>query len=430
MTETKKDGFLRKMLTPPNMHWQKWLSPPRRLLAIGSGLLSVLVFLATFLVWAQASIDEQTQSFMASTPTLMSSTGTKTPIPPTPTFNDSAMGFNPVSHPVTNTPTPTPAPTPTLSRPSPTPGKPVSTASSFRFTAAGDYAQTTYTTANLEYIARSGANFHLALGDLNYDPAHVTAEQWSDYVKSHLPPGFPFEVLVGNEDEQADALIDELSNHIGNISGIYGKEYSFDYPSGAPLARFIFASPGGILAGYSYAKGSPHYNWVAQQIDGARSAGIPWVIVGMHEYCIVMNSTIHSDTCASVDLTNLLLSKKVDLILYGHKHNFQVSKQLALNSTTCMTLTIGAYNPSCVVSASTSLTRGAGSVMIINGSGGDAPLATIDTSDPEVGYFRSWEGGNSNPTWGISRFTVTPTQITAQYVGVSGSFSDSFTIHS
>jgi hypothetical protein len=68
--------------------------------------------------------------------------------------------------------------------------------------------------------------------------------------------------------------------------------------------------------------------------------------------------------------------------------------------------------------------------MIINGSGGDAPLATIDTSDPETGYFRSWEGSNSNPTWGISRFTVTATQITAQYVAVSGSFSDSFTIHS
>src|SRR5207248_5448937 len=110
----------------------------------------------------------------------------------------------------------------------------------------------------------------------------------------------------------------------------------------------------------------------------------------------------------------LLLSKKVDLILYGHKHNFQVSKQLTLNGTTCTSLTIGAYNPHCVASASTNLVKGAGSVMVINGSGGDTPLADIDTSDPEAGYFRSWEGSNSNPTWGISRFTVTATQITAQ----------------
>src|SRR5436305_5543645 len=164
------------MLTPPNMHWHRWLSPPRRLLAIGSGLLSVLVFLGTFLVWAQASIDEQTQSLIASASTLITSTGTKTSVSPTPTSNDTALGFNPISHSV-STPTATRAPTPTLSRPSPTPSKSVSSATTFRFTAAGDYAQTNYTTANLNYIGQSGANFHLALGDLNYDPAHVTAEQ-------------------------------------------------------------------------------------------------------------------------------------------------------------------------------------------------------------------------------------------------------------
>src|SRR5690349_20627618 len=38
----------------------------------------------------------------------------------------------------------------------------------FTFTAAGDYGQTAYTTANLRYIARSGASFHLALGDYSY----------------------------------------------------------------------------------------------------------------------------------------------------------------------------------------------------------------------------------------------------------------------
>src|SRR5712691_330784 len=50
--------------------------------------------------------------------------------------------------------------------------------SSFRFTAAGDYGQTSYTTANLNYIAHSGVNFHLGLGDFDYDP-NTTAEAWS-----------------------------------------------------------------------------------------------------------------------------------------------------------------------------------------------------------------------------------------------------------
>src|SRR5437764_15218837 len=42
---------------------------------------------------------------------------------------------------------------------------------SFTFTAAGDYDQTAATTANLHYIAQSGASFHLGLGDFDYNPA-------------------------------------------------------------------------------------------------------------------------------------------------------------------------------------------------------------------------------------------------------------------
>src|SRR5256885_13817437 len=78
--------------------------------------------------------------------------------------------------------------------------------SSFTFTAAGDYANTSATTANLKLIANSGANFNLALGDFNYDPT-LSATQWSSYVKSNLPANFPFEVLAGNEDSAIDTFI-------------------------------------------------------------------------------------------------------------------------------------------------------------------------------------------------------------------------------
>ena len=53
---------------------------------------------------------------------------------------------------------------------------------SFTFTAVGDYAETSVTTANLKLIAGSGAKFNLALGDFNYDPT-LSATQWSSYVK-------------------------------------------------------------------------------------------------------------------------------------------------------------------------------------------------------------------------------------------------------
>ena len=74
------------------------------------------------------------------------------------------------------------------------------TSSGFTFTALGDYAETSDTTANLNYIAQAGASFNLALGDLNYSPSTISASAYAAYVKSHLPSGFPFDLIAGNED--------------------------------------------------------------------------------------------------------------------------------------------------------------------------------------------------------------------------------------
>src|SRR5947209_7177847 len=78
-------------------------------------------------------------------------------------------------------------------------GKTSHAGASFSFTAAGDYGQTNYTTANLTYIAKSGVSFNLALGDFSYD-ASVNAATWSAYAKGLLPAKFPFEILVGGHD--------------------------------------------------------------------------------------------------------------------------------------------------------------------------------------------------------------------------------------
>lgn len=293
---------------------------------------------------------------------------------------------------------------------------------SFSFTAVSDYGQTSQTTANLNYIAGSGASFNLGLGDFNYN-ANVTPAAWSTYAKSHLPANFPFEIISGTHDAaQIDAYATNLPDRIGNVSGTYAKEYYFDYPPSTPLARFIMISPT-TLPGYNYNLGGADYTWVAASIDSARAANIPWVIVGMHEYCFVIGNS-----CTNQDLLDLLLSKNVDLILQGHQRNYQSSKQLALNPTTCPTLAVGSYNPNCVVSAKTNLTKGAGSVIVVNSAGGQ-PLQNIQTTDPQTGYFRTWMGSNVKQTWGVSNITVSTTQMAIKFVGTSGGkFSDSFTI--
>jgi hypothetical protein len=79
------------------------------------------------------------------------------------------------------------------------------------------------------------------------------------------------------------------------------------------------------------------------------------------------------------------------------------------------------------------MSKGAGSVTVIVGTGGETPLMSIPKTDPEQGYFRRWMGYNVNQTWGITKFNVSATALTEQFIPVtgqqgSGNFSDSFTI--
>lgn len=304
------------------------------------------------------------------------------------------------------------------------------------FTAVGDFGATNNTTAVLDTIASSGASFHLALGDLSYGVLKPESS-WCDYVKSHVGSTFPFELIAGNHDSGQIAAEGNINNfvpclpdRIGTISGTYGKEYYFDYPAAAPLARFILISPQiNFVSGgaYSYASGSTHYNWVKNSIDNARSAGIPWVIVGMHKVCI----GVAGHTCeVESALFNLLIQKKVDLILQAHNHNYQRSKQLALSSS-CTSITGNSFNSSCVVDDGTDnlYTKDTGSVIVIAGMGGHE-LYNINTTDPDNGYFARLMAANTNPTHGIVRYTLSATQLSAEFVRASGgNFQDTFSIN-
>src|SRR5690348_10534536 len=312
----------------------------------------------------------------------------------------------------------------------------VQAATSFTFTATGDYGQTSNTTAVLQKIKGIAPSFNLGLGDLNYDYPSISAQQWASNALSELgSTTFPFEFVAGDHDYSngngdLSVLETSLPDRLGNISGrAYGEQYSFDYPASNPLARFIMVSPsifpGGI---YDYTQGGTDYNWVSQQIDDARASNIPWIIVAMAIGCLYINSPSGSQACLTPDLMNLLLSKKVDLILQAHLHYYAMSKQLALNSTTCTSLSTTSYNASCVVDSSKNLTKYAGTTIVSTGTGGKS-LVQVDTSDPKIGYFKTWMGSNANPTYGVSQFTIAPTKLTAQFVAVSGgSYTNSFTI--
>ena len=112
-------------------------------------------------------------------------------------------------------------------------------------------------------------------------------------------------------------------------TGTYGKEYFFDHPAAAPLLRTIMISPSITMPDgttYDYSPGTANHQWLVDAIDGARAAGIRWVAVGMARNCI---SAGEKGCEIGLDLFNMLVDKRVDLILQGHEHGYARSRQLS-----------------------------------------------------------------------------------------------------
>jgi len=335
--------------------------------------------------------------------------------------------------PATPTPraaTPLPRPSRTLTL-APTPSPSVRTGS-FAFAAGGDHGANANTAASFAVLDQSGADFYLALGDLDYDQA-ATDEAWCAYVHERLPtlgPEFPFELVSGNHEEQggpngyilnhAACLPDRL-----NSTGDYGAQYYFDYPAELPLARVIMIAPNLNVDGtdYEYTAGSEPSRWLTEAIESARGADIPWVVVGMHKNCM----TTGAKGCEiGEDLLNLLVEEKVDVVLQGHDHNYQRSKQLALGPS-CDVLEEDSFNSGCVAGggANGSYTRGEGTVVVISGAFGMS-LYPVKPGDPEADYFAVIDA-NSH---GFTKFSVTGDRIEAEFVPSTGDFTDGFTIAS
>src|SRR6266581_3219546 len=302
---------------------------------------------------------------------------------------------------------------------------------SFQFAAAGDHSQDINTNSSLRLLASSGVNFYLALGDLSYTRVGAEAK-WCSIVKSYVAPNFPFELVSGFHDDGLESapndggLIDSfvgcLPDKMGS-NGIYGKEYYFDYPPSSPLARIIMVSPdlnftnGGY---YSYTVGSSHYEWLSSTIDGARASGITWVIVAMHKPCI--SAGIYSTCVVGGALINLLIEKKVDLVLQAHDHNYQRSKQL-----TCAVVL--QFQSGCVSNdgSSGTYTKDRGTIFVVAGTFGQE-FYPINYTSPNAPYFASLAGNNTDGMGhGFVTFTVSADELRAQ-TDFSGTFSDSFSL--
>jgi hypothetical protein len=292
-------------------------------------------------------------------------------------------------------------------------------AQSFSFSAAGDYANGSNFQANVAQVKANNPAFNLVLGDMAYS----TAEQsWCNTWTAN----FNKVVIVSGNHDSGESSAGNINNYIQYcpftlgvpVTGTYGKQYYFDYPATSPIARFIMIVPGlgGSFVGLNtnYSAGSPGYNFTSAAIDDARSRGIKWIVVGMHKNYI---SAMEKGNELGSDLVPMLINKKVDLILQGHEHGYERSHQLSCAR-------VNTFDATCIADNDSNFNKGAGTIIDVVGTGGQG-LRSLNTRDSEYPYFASTDV----TTYGFGKFTVTPTQITYNFVrAAGGSFTDSFVI--
>lgn len=322
-----------------------------------------------------------------------------------------------------------------------------------RFVATGDYGRTANTAQVLARMSAlfqtDGYAFHLGIGDLSYG-LNGDESAWCAYVRTALGGNVPFVLVAGNheDDDRANGFIgnfiaspDCFPDPVG-VTGVYGAQYWFDYGG---QVRIIMIAPGLSVFGetYRYRAGGTEYQWLARTIDTARDSGIPWVIVGMHMNCLTMGvkgcHELDPGGSGADDLLNLLIAKKVDLVLQGHDHNYQRSKQLAhaaacpvvLGDYSAVGGAAAVYNAACVADdgADAAYRKGAGTVFVISGLGGD-DIYSVDAADAEAPYFFTWMGaGGADAGFGFLSITVQGNRLSAEFLSAgAGRFTDAFTI--
>ena len=311
----------------------------------------------------------------------------------------------------------------------------------FVFAAGGDIGANPRSDASLRAIPALGASFFLALGDLDYDQISSDAA-WCDYVKTRVGNTFPFELVTGNH-EQGSLTRPGQDGYVGNHAAClpdylganpvipampaYPANYYFDYPQSGPIMRVIMISADLKYDGVQYdfnTEEKTNYDALAARIDEAKQDGL-WVVVGMHKVCL----TTGNKSCEiGADLMNLLIQKQVDLVLQGHDHNYQRSKQLALGAS-CINVKPKAYNPDCVVDDGSDniYKAGSGTILIINGSTGSC-CYNVNPKDTEAGYFVKLVGSTKTKTNGIVAYEVSRSRIDARVINSFGTWDDTFSL--
>lgn len=299
---------------------------------------------------------------------------------------------------------PAPSTSPSVS---PSSSVPPSNSPSKTFAVTADTGIEASGAAVLGSIGKSDASWVAHLGDMSYQSGAGIENRWCAYVKEQIKQ--PVQLLPGNHEAQnGDGKFTNYAACLPSRLSINGDYSRGQWATDDGNTVFIGISPKIMLpqGELTYNQGTAEREWLKDRIDEAKSAG-RWVVVGMHVPCLT--NGIHGCE-GSASVTDLLIAKKVDVIVAGHDHNYGRTHQIT-----------GTTSSPTVVDRDSNFTSGSGSVFVIVGNGGHKPRELAKTGG-------IWAVGASGTQTGWLRISTTPSTLTLTEVGVAGGLTDNVTI--
>ena len=312
----------------------------------------------------------------------------------------------------------------------------------FNVWATGDFGvgsadQIAVRNAYQTYVGSTPADFWIWLGDNAYGAGTATEytnnvfNQYTELLKS-LPifpaagnhdygnVGYQSVQALGTAFEYYNAFTMPSNAELGGVVSATEKYYSYNYGN----AHFIVLDSYGALNN----AGSTMYNWLQSDLIANTKK---WIVVYFH-HPPYTKGTHDSDPEIELinmrqNITPLLESYNVDLVLSGHSHVYERSFFLrghtglenTLTPSMILNNTLGNVTPFYKKYA----TAGVGTVYAVCGNSGQGGIVPVAGTYPHDAMAKSY-----NSYWGSMLLNFTANELTAKFLGSDGIVRDDFKI--
>lgn len=283
----------------------------------------------------------------------------------------------------------------------------------FTLAHGGDWDGNSRTDSVVKLIKSWSPKVVLSVGDCAYECGEGDFYDAIKPIDDMQGSSIRFETAFGNHDNdesECDSNESSLKNHFK-----YSKTYhAFTYQN----IRFIFIDNSGAT---DFSKGSSQYNFVKNDLETeAKKQGIYWKIIVCHVAPWGADSKHDYNEEDFTEIYQPLFdSHKVDMVLAGHNHMWCQSEPAKYNSSS-------PTNPKVTQNGAGPYTKGNGTVVVINGTGGHDSVSGLYSAGST-----SFTNYANNDHIGAGRIDMSNNgkTLTYKFVDVDGSTEKTFVIN-